>query len=378
MDFTKVTRYMDSLVTEIGIPSVDMIVCRDHEQLYRHMAGHRDVERSRPLTGNETYNLYSATKVITTCAVMQLIEQEKMNLDDPVSKYLPAYANLSVKDGDGVRPARRVMTIRHLMSMQSGLNYNADTPEIRKLMTEKKHMVTTRELIDAKAADALEFEPGTNFLYSLSHDVLAAVIEAVSGMRFSEYLNKNIFAPLHMDTIGFSLKDQDWDRQCAQYVFNAEAKKIEPMGAHDLSYKFTPLYESGGAGLISDVKDYSIFVDAMACNGISKDGTRILSPEMIQLWSANQLGPESRRTFDGWNRKGYSYGLGVRTRVNNSIGGRGSIGEFGWDGAACAYAVIDPHTHLSIFFAMHVRNFVYGYDVIHPTLRDLVYEALEE
>ena len=70
--------------------------------------------------------------------------------------------------------------------------------------------------------------------------------------------------------------------------------------------------------------------------------------------------------------------MGVRTRVNNSIGGRGSIGEFGWDGAACAYAVIDPHTHLSIFFAMHVRNFVYGYDVIHPTLRDLVYEALEE
>ncbi|MBQ9197638.1 MAG: beta-lactamase family protein [Clostridia bacterium] len=378
MDFSKVTEYVNSVVDEIGVPSVDMIVCRDHEQLYRYMAGHRDTERKERLQGNETYNLYSATKVITTCAEMQLIEQGKLSLDDPVSKYLPAYAHLTVKDGDGARPAERVMTVRHLMSMQSGLNYDAATPPVKKLLEETGGMADTRQLVEAKAQDPLEFEPGTNFLYSLSHDVLAAVIETASGMRFSEYLKKHIFAPLGMETIGFQLAEKDWDRQCAQYVFNGETKAFDAMDAHDLSYRFTPAYESGGAGLISDVKDYITFADAIACGGVSKDGARILSPQMIQLWSANQLGPASRKSFDAWNRKGYSYALGVRTRVDISQGGRGSVGEFGWDGAACAYAAIDPHTHLSVFVAMHVRNFGYAYDVIHPKLRDLVYGALEE
>ena len=129
--------------------------------------------------------------------------------------------------------------------------------------------------------------------------------------------------------------------------------------------------------MISDLKDYSTFADAVACDGKSKDGYAILSPAMIQLWSANQLGPVSRKSFDTWNRRGYSYGLGVRTRVTLQAGGRGSIGEFGWDGAADSWVMIDPHLHLSAFFAMHVRGFPYAYDVIHPNLRNLIYEAME-
>ena len=377
MDFSKVTAYMDSLVNELGIPSVGMVVYRDHRQLYRHMAGYKDAGKQIPLQGDETYNLYSATKVITTCAAMQLIEQGKMRLDDPVSMYLPAYGKLEVKQDGQARPAARVMTVRHLMSMQSGLSYDAGTPAVKKLLKETGGEATTRQIVDAKAQDPLEFEPGTDFLYSLSHDVLAAVIEVVSGMRFSQYLKQNIFAPLGMETIGFELAERDWDRQCAQYFYNGETKAFESIPAREVSYRFTPGYESGGAGLVSDVKDYIAFADAIACGGVSKEGKRILSPEMIQLWSANQLGPESRRSFDRWNRKGYSYALGVRTRVDTGVGGKGSVGEFGWDGAACAYVAIDPYTRLSLFFAMHVRYFGYAYDVIHPTLRDLVYGALE-
>lgn len=376
MDFSKVTAYMDSLLA-LDIPSVDIVVYRDHQQLYRYMVGHRDEERKQPLRGDETYNLYSATKVFTTCAAMQLIEAGKMRLDDPVSLYLPAFANLSVKDGDTVRPAKRPMLIRHLMSMQSGLNYDADTPAVRKVMEETHGQATTRQIVDAKAQDPLEFDPGDNYLYSLSHDVLAAVIEEVSGQRFSEYLREHIFAPLGFRYTGFKIAPENLDRQCAQYMYNYDTKKFDAMPKDDLNYRFTPNYESGGAGLISCVDEYIRFADALACGGTTADGKRLLSPEMIQLWSANQLGPVSRRTFDGWNRKGYSYALGVRTRVDTSIGGRGSLGEFGWDGAACAYTAIDPQTHLSIYVAMHTRNFVYAYDVIHPTLRDLVYGALE-
>lgn len=374
MDFSKLTSYLDTL-SLVGVPGCDLAVFRGHECLYRHTAGHRDAEGAEPMRGDEAYNLYSCTKVFTTCAAMQLIERGLLSLDDRVSDYLPAYSELTVKDGDGVRPAKRAMTIRHLMSMQSGLDYELESPAIRDAIEATGNRATTRELVDAKAKDPLCFEPGTNFLYSLSHDVLAAVIEVVSGMRFSEYLKANIFGPVGLSDIGFIPKCDG--RMAAQFEYSDEAKKPVPMPSDANNYRLSPNYESGGAGLIAGVDECIAFADAIACGGITKDSTRIISPEMIQLWSANQLGPVSRASFDEWRRLGYSYGLGVRTRVSSQLGGRGQIGEFGWDGAAGAWMMIDPVNQLSAFFAMHVRNFGYCYDVIHPNLRNLIYEAVE-
>ena len=375
MDFTKLTAYLDTLST-VGVPGCDLVVCRDHEQLYRHQAGFRDAALTQPVREDDTYNLYSATKVFTTCAAMQLIERGQLSLDDAVGDYLPAYAHMTVKDGDTVRPAKRTMTVRHLMSMQSGLDYDMETEAIHSAIEALGPAATTRQLVDAKAQDPLMFEPGTNFLYSLSHDVLAAVIEVVSGQRFSDYLRDHIFDPLELETVTVRPDAARLERLCAQYSFDDARKELvlQPVGANN--YRLSPNYESGGAGLFCDVKDYITFADALACDGVGKNGARILSREMIELWSANQLGPKGRASFDEWNRRGYSYALGVRTRVDTSIGGRGQIGEFGWDGAAGAWAMIDPINHLSAFFAMHVRNFGYCYDVIHPKIRDLIYGAV--
>ncbi|MBR5109876.1 MAG: beta-lactamase family protein [Clostridia bacterium] len=376
MDFTKLTAYVDSLPS-LGVPGCDMAVYQDHRQLYRHSAGSRDAAKTQPVRPDDTYWLFSCTKLFTTCAAMQLIGQGKINLDDPVSDYLPAYAQMAVKDGAKTRPAKRAMTIRHLMSMQSGLNYNLEAPAILQCLKETGRMASTRQIVDALAKEPLEFDPGEDFLYSLSHDVLAAVIEAVSGKKFSEYLEENIFAPLGLGTLSFTLTPELKGRQAVQ-VMHREDGTFSPMDPEDNCFRFTPNYESGGAGLIGDVHDLIVFLDAIACGGVSADGKRLLSPEMIQLWSANQLGPQARLSFDGWNRKGYSYGLGVRTRVTAlPLGGRGQMGEFGWDGAACSWAMIDPVNRLSAFFAMHVRSFGYAYDVIHPTLRDLIYLGLE-
>ena len=376
VDFTRLTAYMDSLYA-VGVPGCDIAVYRDHAPVYRHMAGFRDAAGRQPMRGDETYCLYSCTKVFTTCAAMQLVERGLLGLDDPVSDYLPAYGNLAVREEDRVRPARRTMTVRHLMSMQSGLDYNVDTPAIRAVMETTKGQATTRQLVDAKAQDPLCFEPGTDFLYSLSHDVLAAVIEEASGLRFSEYLQANIFDPLGLATVGFSLKPEDHARQCAQYIRDGATGQNVLVPEDANHYRLTPNYESGGAGLYCDVKDYITFADALACGGRGVDGAQILKPATIQLWSANQLVPRGRATFDQWNRLGYSYALGVRTRVDTSVGGRGQIGEFGWDGAACAWAMIDPVNRISAFFAMHVRDFGYAYEVIHPTLRDLIYAGFE-
>ena len=375
MDFTKLSAYLDRL-SSVGVPGCDLAVWRDHEPLYRHQAGFRDAALTQPVRGDETYNLYSATKVFTTCAAMQLIERGVLSLDDPVSAYLPAYAQLTVKDGGNVRPARRAMTIRHLMSMQGGMDYDMASPSFLALIDEVGPTASTRQLVDAKAKDPLQFEPGTNFLYSVCHDVLAAVIEVASGKRFSEYLKENIFDPLGLHTVTFKPTPEVMARMAQQYEFSDEQKKPVPMPNDSNNYRLTPNYESGGAGLMADVADYIAFADALACGGVGKGGAHILSPEMIQLWSANQLGSKGRASFDEWQRLGYSYALGVRTRVSTAVGGRGQIGEFGWDGAAGAWTMIDPINHISAFYAMHVRNFGYCYDVIHPKIRDLIYEAV--
>ena len=376
MNFEKLTAYMDSL-PGIGVPSADIVVYRDHEQLYRHSVGFRDEARTQPLRGDETYRLYSCSKVFTTCAAMQLIQAGKLSLDDPVSRYLPAYANLTVRDGETVRPAARTMTVRHLMSMQSGLNYDMGTEPVKRVLAETDGKATTRQLMEAKAEDPLCFEPGTDFLYSLSHDALAAVIEAVSGQKFSDYLREHIWGPLGLNTMSFDLTDDIRARLCMQYAYDEAAKAFNPAPVDPEHYRISPNYESGGGGLFGDLKDYSRFVDALACGGESADGVKILAPEMLQLWNTNQLGPKSRATFDQWRRLGYSYALGVRTRVDLAQGGRGQIGEFGWDGAAGAWAMIDPYNRLSAFFVMHVLNYSYCFNVIHPTLRDLIYGAVK-
>ena len=372
MDFGKLTEYLDSLVN-MGIPSVDLIVRKNHRLLYRHMAGYRDYEKKVPLRGDEVYRLYSCSKVFTTCAVMQLVEGGQIGLDDPVAEYLPAFARLTVKDGDAVRPARRPLLVRHLMSMQSGLDYNMDTPEVNQLLKDTRNQAGTRALMEAKAADPLCFDPGASFQYSLSHDVLAALVEAVTGQRFSEYLREHIWSPLGLTTVTFSPDEALKARFCAQYRYRKDDGSFTPQ---PIVPDDTPNYESGGGGLFGCAEDYSLFVDALSCGGKTADGFSILSPQMIQLWSANQLCPKGREVFDSWRRLGYSYALGVRTRVDTSVGGLGPVGEFGWDGAACAWNMVDPHGHVSAFFAMHVLDYSFPFEVVHPTIRHMIYEAL--
>ena len=373
MDFSALKAYVDQL-PHVGVPGCDLIVFQDHTPIFHHMAGCRDAAGREPMRGDETYWLYSCTKMITTCAAMQLIGAGKMNLDDPVSAYLPAYAHLTVKEGTSVRPAKRVMTIRHLMSMQSGLSYELIRPAVTETVRRTDGKASTREIVDALAGEPLEFEPGTDFLYSLSHDVLAAVIEVVSGQRFSAYLRDHLFAPLGLEAFTFAPGERELKNFCAAWT-ETDGKRV-PNGPDGNNYRLSENYESGGAGLMGDVKSFITFLDAMACGGSAPDGTVLLPPEMIQLWRANQLGPKSRKTFDAWNRLGYSYALGVRTRVTLAVGTGGALGEFGWDGAAGAWGMMDAERHLSAYFGMHVRNFGYSYDVIHPTIRSLIYEGL--
>ncbi len=372
MNLQGITDYLDSLVEE-GFPSVDCMIYKEHEQIYRHMNGTTNVERTKNIQGDELYLMFSMTKVQTMTALLQLIEQGKVSLEDEVSKYLPAYKNPVIEKDGKLCAIKTPMKLKHLVSMQSGLDYNLQRPGIVRVLGERGAEATTRELVDSFIESPLLFEPGEHFEYSLSHDVVAAVIEVASGMKFSEYLRKNIWEPLKMEHTYFAKPMNSEEKLVQQYICG-EGGSINPMEL-SCNYQLSDSYESGGAGLISCTNDYALFGDTIACGGISADGVRILKPETIAILKNNLLCDEGLKDIAAkMGRVGYGYGCGMQILMHpEDIGSCTPKGVFGWDGAACSTIIMDTVSRLLLVFTMHVRNCGRAYSEIHPRLRDLLY-----
>ncbi|MBO5253065.1 MAG: beta-lactamase family protein [Clostridia bacterium] len=372
-DFSKVINYIEeTLCGSFGVPGCDIQIMRAHEVLFRKTFGTRDYAGETPVSGNELYFLYSCTKVMTCTAALQLVERGVLGLDDPVSRWIPAYENVFLLCDDERKAPENTMTVRHLFTMTAGLDYDMQKEPILCAAGENPEAGTV-EMVASFAKSPLCFEPGERFQYSLCHDVLAAVVEAASGVKFSEYLKQNILEPLGITRTGFELTDPD--ALMAQFECY-EPGRIREFGVKN-EFKLSENYESGGAGLISCVEDYSLFADALANGGVGATGKRILRPETIDLMRSEQLSAFTKDpAFSCAAGPGYGYGLGVRTMIDRSQGQRSPIGEFGWDGAAGAYIMIDPENQLSIFFAMHVRGWPSLIGCGHAPIRDLTYEAL--
>ena len=376
MDFSKLKKYLDEMVDEFGVPGCDCAVYKDHNQIFRHMSGFSDLERTKPVSENDMYWLYSTSKITTCTAAMQLAERGVIKLSDPVAIYLPEYAYITVRDDGGVRPAKTVMTIEHLFTMSSGLDYKLDKVPTLQVLAKYGDEATTRQLVESFAKSPLLFDPGCGYFYSLSHDVLAAVVEVASGMKFSEYVEENIFKPLGIKDTGYHMTPERRARMAAEYRVSADYSCLEYMGCTN-SYIPSSAYESGGAGIISSVSEYIKILDALANGGVGVTGAQILKPDTIKNMQTARIDPKVIRRFFGYETDftGYSYGLGVRTRISND-GSGAPIGEFGWDGAAGAYALIDPVNHLAVFYEQHILNHIPVTSRFHPAIRELVYEGL--
>jgi len=376
MNFKPLRDYIENvLVGEKGVPGCDVIIKKEHKTLFRYSTGYCDYDLIKPVSSKDIYFMYSCTKPITCTAAMQLIEKGELSLETPVEKILPAFKDVYlIKDGNKVKP-EKIMNIRHLFTMSAGLDYNINTSHINEVI-KNNPLAGTCEIVNAIPKEALYFEPGEKFKYSLCHDVLAAVVEEVSKMRFSEYLQRNIFTPLGMKDTGFVLPENKKDRLAALYSCY-ESGKYKPTEQKN-TFQITENYESGGAGLYSTVDDYILFADAMANDGVGLLGNKILNKESIDLMRTEQLSNYSVDSkFTCAAGLGYGYGLGVRTLIDKSGGQRSPIGEFGWDGAAGSYVMIDPQNKLSIFFAMHVMNWPALIGCGHAPIRDLTYEILD-
>ena len=395
MNFDRLKNYMDKITEEQGIPGVDIMVCKDHETLFRYYTGYSDLEDKKAMNGKELYFIYSMTKMLTCTCALQLFENGEFLMSDPVSKFLPEFEKMRITTdalntanaanvasgktmGESIENnvdgyAKNPITMKNLFTMTAGLDYAVGAQGIKDKIAEGK--LSTREIVGAMSATVLGFEPGTRYRYSLCHDVIGAVIEVISGMSFGEYLKKNVLDPLGMkDTFFGKTKDEEkLSRMAALYKYNGTANPERiPL---ECGYCITEEYESGGAGLTSNTEDYALFLDALACGGVGKSGNRILSEATVKFMGENHLSGQALADFNN-TRRGYGYGIGVRTLLNRAEGGTLSpVGEFGWDGAAGAFSMVDPVNKISLTYFQQVLGCSFAH---HNKMRNILYSCLDK
>lgn len=338
------------------------LLARDGQLVEVRAYGFRDCERKLPMERNTICRIYSMSKMITSVAVLCLLEDGRINLDDPIALHLPELEKLSVMTGGTadtpqLTPARRAVTIRNLLSHTSGFAYDFDGDTPRHQLYQRADLWSGPDLADfvRKASRLpLAHQPGECFTYGVNFDLLGALVERVSGQRFGAFLATRIFAPLAMKDTGFDVPAKKLSRLAVTYKHESDGKGLvsaEPiLGAWSEPGRGI---ESGGAGLFSTADDFARFA-LMLGNGGTYDDRRILGRKTVELMTANQLAalPVPSHPFDA--SKGF--GLGVEVTIDPGRGGvPTSPGQFGWYGAATTYCQIDPRERIvAIALAQHL------------------------
>ncbi len=390
MNFTPMKEFM-GMLTDWRIPGNSIKITLKNKEVFSFQSGFEDVKNKIPMSENLLFNIYSCSKPITVIAALQLYEKGYFLLDDPLYSFIPEYRDIYINKSNGDRiKANNPITLRHLFTMTSGLTYNTDTAAFKKAKEITNGKMNTLDTIKCLAADGLSFEPGEAWQYGLNHDVLSAVVEVISGKKFRDYVKENILLPLEMKDTYYH-NENVIERVAKQYQYinsnetnivkqqsdrNNQTKsgRIEEVGKA-VSLIFGEEYDSGGAGITTSVEDYSRFSSALANNGISENGEQIISSNSIKMLKENQLNEHQIKYFNWPQLRGYGYGLGVRTMIDRvKAGSNGSIGEFGWGGAAGATVLIDTDLNLSMFYTHHMLNPQEEY--YQPRLRNVIYSCL--
>ncbi|HWS42718.1 MAG TPA: serine hydrolase domain-containing protein [Pseudoflavonifractor sp.] len=374
--FENLARFMNTALRELGLSGIDCIVWQDHRELFRHTAGYGDMEAKVPVAQDALYNIYSASKVITCVAAMQLVERGELLLTQPLSAYLPEFEHMQVKRGTFcITPAQRAIRIVDLFTMSAGISYELDTPEMRKLTADTGGDFSTRDFVGALAREPLLFEPGEGWNYSYCHDILGAVIEAVSGLSFGEYLKKNLFEPLEMEDAGFTVPAEKCGRLAPQYEYDSTTGAVARISC-DCRGAAGRRHESGGGGLIMTAGDYILFADALACGGVGKSGARILSENSLRLMSRNHLAGDALKDFRAMvSNPGIGYGLGVATFTDPTAAcSLVPEGAFYWGGIGGVQNLFDPQNRLSYFVAQHTMNS--PKERLNPYMWNILYSSL--
>lgn len=382
MNFQPLKDFLDYYLPMLGVPGSDTVIYKDHEEIFRYQSGFDSLTDRTPVKRDALYNVYSCSKVALGVAATQLIERGEIVVTDPLYAYFPEYRDVEVKVKDeygnlvGFKKAENPILIKHLLTMTSGMNYNLSSPSIQAVKERTGGRAPTLDVCRALASEALDFEPGTQYQYSLSLDVIAGVIELVSGMRFADYMRENVFAPLGMKDTSYHIEPAKVYRMAKQYKYNAESHTAEEIPYDKVGCRFGTEFDSGGGGVVSSVSDYILLADALASGGVGKTGNRIISSYGLKLMTSNMLNDEQLRTFGTKQNLGYGYGYGVRVNIRPELAGNiAPVGEFGWDGAKLSYLSADPVGKISVFHAEHMGGL---HGIVIPRLRNLIYSCIED
>ena len=378
------------------------LVWRRGRIVHSALQGFADAERKAPMREDTIFRIYSMTKPITSVAFMMLVEEARVALDEPVHKYIPEWRSLGVYVGgvpqlgaasDAVptfitKPVQRPMQIVDLLRHTSGLTYgfqnrtSVDAAYRKMNIGEIEKSGTMRSMIEGLAKLPLDFSPGEAWNYSVSTDVLAYLVEIISGMPFEQFLKQRIFEPLGMTDTAFHVPADKAHRLAACYAADGKGGKVLQDAPQSSSFLEPPSFVSGGGGLVSTTADYLQFCRALLNRGALGDA-RLISPKTLALMATNHLPgnrslPEMTRslfseaTFDG---VGFGLGFAVTMAPPRTLL-PGSAGEFFWGGAANTAFWIDPAEDLAvIFMAQLLPSAAYP---VRRELRTLVYSAITE
>ena len=383
---------MQAEVDKGNIPGMVIMVSRKGKLVYSEVVGYQDKDAGIPLKKDSIFRIYSMTKPLVSVAAMILAEDGKLTLSDPISKYLPEFADMKVsvamKDASGntgytLVPAERPITVIDLLRHTSGIGYAEITknPVIKQAYANAglwreggtdydQRRVTPQEEVTGIARAPLSTQPGTNWEYGMSADLLGRVVEVVSGKRLGQFISERILQPLQMTDTSFQVPSEKLGRLAQPLPIDPFTKQPNKM----LDVTIAPANDSGGAGSVSTAGDYINFV-TMMLNGGSLNNQRILSPMTVRLMASDQLGNRSTAPLAPGQLlmgvDGYTFGLGFMVRQadgNSSV--QGSPGEYMWAGASGTFFWIDPKQELAVVAMSQVPG------PIRPYYRRLIKEMI--
>jgi CubicO group peptidase (beta-lactamase class C family) len=367
-------RLMDVLRREVAsgrLPGAVAMIARRGQIGLFEAVGQQDPATGTPMQTDSIFRIYSMTKPVVSVAVMMLVERGLLLLSDPVSRWLPEYANQQVATAQGLEPVRNPATVQDLLRHTAGLTYEfLGDSAVQRQYGEVK--IASRERTNAEfsqtlAAVPLQFQPGTVWAYSRATDVLGRLVEVVSGQGLGAFLQAEIFGPLGMVDTGFAVPPEQQHRIAEPFAHDPDGgvpmKVLEP--------RQVPAMEGGGGGLMSTAMDYTRFLQCLRNRG-ELDGVRLLGPHTVDYMTADHLGgiPADGTLLP----PGHGFGLGFAVRTHLGLSPvPGSVGLYYWGGIAGTTFFVDPALDMYAMLMIQAPN---QRDYYRPLFRDLVYAAL--
>jgi len=389
----RLSERMQEFERDERISGVVTLVFRDGVIVHNDVLGYQDVEKQTPMRRDTLFRLASMTKPITSVAVLMLVEEGKLGLNDPVERWLPELAKPKVlNDPAGplsrTTPSPRPITVNDLLTHRSGLAYTfTSSGPLSKALSDagllgSSSTISPDEWMKRLGKLPLAYAPGTRWNYGLSTDVLGVLVERASGMPFAEFLRMRLFEPLGMKDTAFWVPADKMDRLATLYALDPKTGAVTATDAPPQSHLASPpAFASGGGGLVSTADDYVRFA-RMLLDGGELEGVRILSPRMVERMATNQLSPEQRKIpflgLDFWAGQGFGLGVSVVEDPTRAIGSElVSKGTNGWGGAHGTWYFVDPEEDLVAVMMIQLTG---GGQIVPmiPAFETAIYQAIVE